>query len=199
MGETIILPPKSGSAFALSKGHAVMIICLDGEQVADMTAYNSRNLQECLSNKRTYDFEQSLRLTMGNTLYSNQGKPMLRIIKDTCGVHDFLLAPCCKDIGMEQVDNVNGQTECLNNLYTALQKYEIGNCAVPTAFNVFLNVEINPGYDLKIAPPAAEPGDHIILLAEMDLIIGITACASENANNNDCKPIAYQILEDPTA
>ena len=91
------IPPKSGTSLELASGNYLKVVCPQGEQVSDLLAYNLNNLEECISNGKTFDYEQSLRLSTGNSLYSNKSDRMLEIVEDTCGLHDFLLAPCCPE------------------------------------------------------------------------------------------------------
>jgi uncharacterized protein len=58
-----------------------------------------------------------------------------------------------------------------------------------------MNVEIDPAGRLSILPPRSEAGDTITLRAEMDLIVGLTACSAEMSNNYKFKPIGFEILE----
>lgn len=57
-----------------------------------------------------------------------------------------------------------------------------------------MNVEIDPNGTLRILPPRSRAGDSILLRAEMDLVIGLTACSAEMSNNYRFKPIGYEIL-----
>ncbi len=190
------IPPKSGTAFRIKKGQFLQVLCPDGQQVSDMTAHNGHDLQECLSNGKTFDYEQSLRLTTGHMLYSNMSNPMLKLERDTCGVHDFLLAPCCSAT-MEHFYDIKGKhPSCLDNLFMALREYEIERWSIPTAFNIFMNVEIDEELSIRVEPPKAVAGDYVIFKAYMDLIIGLTACSAADSNGNGFKSIQYRILED---
>lgn len=42
-------------------------------------------------------------------------------------------------------------------------------------------------------PPSSRPGDRIVLRAEMDLHVGLTACSAEKSNGGICKPIDFYI------
>ena len=44
-----------------------------------------------LSNGRTFDYEETVALTAGNMLWSNRSSPLLSIVRDDVGTHDFLL------------------------------------------------------------------------------------------------------------
>lgn len=197
MKETITIPPKSGTSFELREGQYLKVICPEGEQVADLVAYNRSNHREFLSNGKTFDYEQTLRLTKGNTLWSNDSRTMMELIEDTCGIHDFLLAPCCRKT-MEIFYDIKGNVPtCQDNLYKALRDFGIEKWSIPTAFNLFMNVPLDAGLNLKVCPPVAKKGDYVVFVAKMDLLIGMTACSAGSSNNFSFKPISYSITDNP--
>lgn len=195
MENRVNIPPKSGTAFELEKGQYLTVMCPEGEQVADLVAYNRKDHTEVLSNGKTFDYEQTLRLTTQNTLWSNQSRPMLEITEDTCGIHDFLLSPCCR-MTMKKFYNIEEEVPtCQDNLYNALRSHGIDRWSIPTAFNVFMNVPLDAELKLDVQPPVAKAGDYVLFLAKMDLLIGLTACSAGSSNNFRFKPIFYGISE----
>ena len=52
---------------------------------------------------------------------------------------------------------------------------------------------VAPDGALTIGPPLSRAGDYLDLHAEMDLIVGITACSAEMSNNYSFKPIDVEI------
>jgi uncharacterized protein YcgI (DUF1989 family) len=50
---------------------------------------------------------------------------------------------------------------------------------------------------IKVLPPRSQAGDHIVFLAEADLIIALTACSAPQSNNGAFKPIDFEIAELP--
>jgi uncharacterized protein len=82
---------------------------------------------------------------------------------------------------------------CFANLAEHLAPFGIAPDAIPTTFNIFMNVEIDAAGALKILPPRSKAGESILLRAEMDLIVGLTACSAEMSNNYRFKPIGYEI------
>jgi len=46
---------------------------------------------------------------------------------------------------------------------------------------------------LTVKPPLSEPGDTIVMRAEMDLIIGLTACSAFDSNGGSFRPIDYAV------
>ena len=197
MEKIITIPPRSGTSFELQQGQYLKVVCPEGEQVGDLVAFNSSDHHETLSNGKTFDYEQTLRLTEKNTLWSNMSRPMLEIISDSCGVHDFLLSPCCR-MTMKIFYGIDDKVPtCQDNLYRALREHGIGRWSIPTAFNVFMNVPLDADLKLDVRPPVARPGDHVLFLAKMDLLIGLTACSAGSSNNFSFKPISYCVTDHP--
>ena len=189
-----IIAPRSGTAFMLSRGQTLTITDPQGEQVADLLAYNADDVREVLSSGRTLDYASRIFLTTGDPLYSNRSQIMMTIVQDSVGRHDFLLTPCSKDTFRIIYEDTAPHRGCFGNLSAALAPYGIGEDDIPVAFNCFMNVAIdaNTG-ELTVRPPLSRAGDSIALRAEMDLVIGLTACSALQSNNGAFKPIAYEI------
>lgn len=189
------IAPRSGVAFALRAGQGLKVIDPRGEQVADLLAYSREDTREVISSGRTLDYASKLYLTTGDSLYSNRSRIMLRIVEDTVGRHDFLLTPCSADTFRIIYGDEHPHRGCFGNLAAALAPHGIEPDQIPTAFNVFMNVPVNPQTGaLTVEPPLSRAGDHILVVAEMDLIIGLTACSAPQSNNNAFKPIHYEIV-----
>ncbi len=188
------IAPQTGTSFKLKKGEYLKVVCPEGEQVADLVAYRDGEMTEFLSNGKTFDYEESLLLTTGNIIYSNKSKEMLEIVLDTCGRHDFLLAPCCENTFKKLYDNVAEHPSCRNNLYENLKQYGVEAHTIPTAFNIFMKVDVNKEGKLKVKRPSANAGDQIIFRAHMDMVIGLTACSAEKTNNGTLTSIDYELL-----
>ncbi|MFL6527537.1 MAG: DUF1989 domain-containing protein, partial [Chthoniobacterales bacterium] len=82
---------------------------------------------------------------------------------------------------------------CLENLVTALARFGIQADAIPTTLNIFMNVPVAADGSIQVLPPLSKAGDSIRLRAEMDLLVGLTACSAEMSNNYKFKPIGYEI------
>ena len=194
MSETIEIPPRSGTAFRLAKGDLLTVIDPRGEQVSDLLAYAADDVREVLSNGRTFDYEETIRIGEGNVLWSNRSNPMLRIERDTVGSHDFLLTPCSEDTFRRFYPDKPLHRGCFGNLAEALAPFGVEPDAIPVAFNVFMNVPVNPvDGSITVAPPRSKAGDYIALRAQMDCIIGLTACSAYDSNGGSFKPVHYRI------
>jgi uncharacterized protein YcgI (DUF1989 family) len=188
------IAPQSGVAFRLSAGKQLKIIDPQGQQVADLLCFNAHDTNEHLSSGRTLDYAGNIYLTTGDPLYSNRSNVMLDITADNVGRHDFLLAPCSAEMFRIIYGEHQPHRGCFGNLTAALRPYGIQPDAIPTAFNCFMNVALDPlSGALKVLPPLSKARDFIIFEARMDLIVGLTACAAGQSNNFTFKPIHYEI------
>jgi uncharacterized protein YcgI (DUF1989 family) len=191
------IPPRSGAAFLLKAGEVLRVIDPQGKQVSDLLAFNAQDVREVISNGRTFDYEETIRLTQGNVLWSNRSTPMLRISADSVGCHDFLLTPCSEATFRHFYPEHPVHRGCFGNLAEALTPYGIEPDQIPTAFNLFMNVPVDGGSGkLEVLPPPSKAGDHIELRAEMDLVIGLTACSAYASNGGSFKPIHYEIVSE---
>ena len=189
-----VIPPRSGAAFTLDRGQRLTVIDPQGEQVADLLAFNRDDLREVISSGRTLDYASRIYLTTGDPLYSNRSRVLLRIEEDTVGRHDFLLTPCSADTFRIIYGDEHPHRGCFGNLAAALAPYGVEPDSIPTAFNVFMNVPVDAETgEIRVLPPKSRAGDHVTFLAEEDLVIGLTACSALQSNNGSFKPIHYEV------
>jgi uncharacterized protein YcgI (DUF1989 family) len=192
----LVIPPRSGVAFELRRGQRLRVVDPEGEQVADLLAYNRDDIGEALSSGRSLDYAGSIFLGKGDPLYSNRSRVMLRIVEDSVGRHDFLLTPCSAEMFRIIYGDPQPHRGCFGNLAEALAPWGISADMIPTAFNVFMNVRVDgDSGKLRVDPPLSRAGDSIVFETEMDLVIGLTACAAGQSNNFRYKPIHYEILD----
>lgn len=187
------IPPQTGVAFQMRQGEILRVVDLKGEQVSDLMAFAPDGV-ETLSSGRSIDYAGTIRLTRGHVLYSNRSRPMFSITEDSVGVHDFLFAPCSPEMFVALYDFDSSHPSCFRNLADNLAKFGIDEDRIGTTFNIFMNAEMALSGELTVAPPVSTADDYIELRAEMDLIVGLTACSAELSNNWSFKPIGYQVL-----
>lgn len=195
MESVTIIAPQTGSAFVLKKGQVLTVIDPLGSQVSDMVLFNYHDKKEKLSSGKTMDFEESILLSTGNFLWSNRSHRMVEIIEDTNGRNDFLLAPCSPETFQIMYNNHEEHPSCLNNLMVNLKQFDIELDDIPTAFNVFMNVQFDAKGKISVLPPTSTSGDYVKFRAEMDLVVCLTACSAEDSNGGTFKPIHYSVSE----
>ena len=177
----------------LRRGQSIQISDVEGSQVADVVAFAADDLDDWMSSGRTFDYAGKILLTTGDVLWSQRSRKMLSIVADSVGRHDFLFAPCSREMFAMQYDRRDPGPNCLDNLSQALEPFGMAPSRIPTPFNAFMNVTIGPAGELGIEPPLSRAGDSIVFRAEMNLVVGISACSAPRCNAGSFGPIDFDI------
>ena len=190
------LTAQTGTGFLLRVGDRLTVTDPTGAQVSDFFAFSADDHGEWLSSGRTIDYANKVDFSTGDVLYSNRSRPMATITADTCGRHDFLLTPCSQQTFDLLYPELGGAAHpsCLQNLSWGLEQFGITGDQISTTFNIFMNVWTDTSGLLHIDPPTSVAGDHLVLRAEMDLHVGLTACSAEKSNGGVCKPIDFEVI-----
>ena len=178
-------------AIEVKKDQMITVIDLEGSQVVDFFAEVLGKPTEFLSTGVTIDCNESLRLNVGDIIYTNKYREMFEVISDDVGEHD-LLHPCCRP---EMYDffyhNGKGHPNCLDNINGALGDHR----PIITPVNLFMNTLINPDGSISVETPPSKAGDSITLKALMDVRLGVAACSvsESKCNGGKCSPIKIVI------
>ena len=191
----VTIPACTGGSVRIARGQLIRLVDLMGGQTGDLTAFRAGDPTEWMSNGRSFDYAGKIYLSTGDVLYSNRSNPMLTIVSDDVGRHDFLYTACSNEMYRIQYGTTDYHPNCLDNLARELADQGVLPHLVPTPFNVFMNVAVDPDGRLVISPPRSRPGDAICLRAEMDLAIGMSACAGGTCNGGAPGPIAYEVTD----
>jgi hypothetical protein len=69
---------------------------------------------------------------------------------------------------------------------------------VPSPLNLWMNIPFAPDGTQSWGEPLSKPGDYVVLRAEMDCIVAMSACPQDilPINGKACKPVEahYQVL-----
>lgn len=191
----LFIESKSGISFTVTKGQRFKVIDVEGEQIADLVAYNANDYNEMLDSIVTRDILQSVHIELNQAVYSNTYKPMLTLVGDTVGKHD-LVSPACRPEMYALLYNKYDVVEsCFTNLNNSFKEYGIPVPAQHHPFNIFMNTTVMENGEIAYHPALSKPGDYVELKAEMDLIIAISACPNEESAGNGyhCSSIMVEI------
>ena len=155
----------------------------------------SQDGSQRLSNGRTFDYGGKIYLSTGDVLWSDRSDPMLTIVSDQIGRHDFLYAPCSLEMYRIQYGATEYHPNCHDNLCAGLREVGVVPEPLPTAFNFFMNANVTAEGRLVFAPPLSRAGDSMVLRAEMDLAIALSACPASTCNGGaPPRPLAFELL-----
>jgi hypothetical protein len=194
------IPAKGYASFHVERGDRFAVIDPEGEQIADLIAFNAEDHAEKLSTEYTLTPGRAgrVRLSTGDSLYTQRGRPILTITADTCGVHDMLFPPCASWI-VEQRHGQSGEPGCRENLTRAVEPEGLGERDLPSTFNVFMKTTVTDQEYIDIRVPESEPGDRVEFRADEDAFVAISACPSEGkANGRNPTPLDLELPDGTT-
>lgn len=213
----IIIPPRQGICLPVKAGQFFRIISSEGPQVGDLNLWAEDNLNENFYSGKTRALHGS-HVSTGDRLWSNfpHLRPMATITADTLdwygidkyggSVHDVIGTRCDPYTNMLLSGN-NYDHCCHSNLTRALAKYknlEISEAEqyVHDVLNVFMCTGFTRDtgqYFMKASP--VRPGDYLEFFAEINLIVGLSACpggdcSSEHSSSEAiCHPLEIEIYK----
>jgi len=86
---------------------------------------------------------------------------------------------------------------CTDNLFAAMQGLGLTPPECPSPLNLFMNIPWTPNGKLSFDPPTTKPGDYVVLRAELDCIVAMSACPQDilpiNGNTGTTTEAHYQI------
>jgi len=186
----------AGAGLILRHGERLRIVDEGGGQTGDVVAYSVDGLQR-LSNGRTFDYGGRIHVSTGDLLWSDRSEPMLAIVADDAGRHDFLFAACSAEMYRIQYRHAGYHANCTDNLAAALRELGLQPDPLPTPLNLFMRVDVADDGRLVFGVPSSRPGDAIVLRAEMDLVVALSSCPAATCNGGaPARPLAYEILRD---
>jgi uncharacterized protein YcgI (DUF1989 family) len=68
---------------------------------------------------------------------------------------------------------------CRDNLHAALAELGVAIPATPSPLNLFMNIPWTVDGRLTWGEPLSTPGSHVVLRAELDLIVAFSACPQD--------------------
>lgn len=191
------LPARHGKAVRLARGQSLRIVNTHGHQVVDTWAFNADDLSECMSMEHVRAALGRVFLHTGDALVTNRRRPVLTLREDSSpGVHDTLIAAC--DIWRYRgLGCTSHHRNCTENLAEALDELGLQAPETPSPLNLWMNIPLDAAGRVQWLPPVARPGDHVLLRAEMDCVVVMSACPQDMIPVNGMQPVDahYACLE----
>ncbi len=190
------LPASNAWARVIPQGQALRIVDIEGQQAVDFLCYDARNPVERYNAADTMKYAGTVRLTKGHSLYSDMGRPLFRIIEDTCGSHDTIFG-CCSAQSNWVRYGVKGTPNCRDNFVKALRAFGLGRKDIVPNVNFFMDIPIEPDGRTEIKAGPSKAGDFVDLIAERDTLAVVSNCPQtlNAANNFRRKPIRLLIWQ----
>lgn len=186
----ITIPARRGKAAFVARGQSVRVINTHGQQVVDTWAFSRHDLSEFMSMEHSRTTLARIMPRVGQSMVTNRRRPILTLVEDTSGgIHDTLLAACDR-YRYELLGHEGHHDNCTDNLASALAELGLASAETPSPWNLFMNIPVGPDGGVGFEPPVSQPGDHLVLRAEMDCVVAFSACPQDMVpiNGVDCTP-----------
>jgi hypothetical protein len=192
--KSVVVPKNSGKSFVVKKGQTLRVA---GRTVVDFVAFNLHNLRERFDQARTKTNQVKIFISKGDQLFSKLNNPLLTIVEDTFkeGRHDLQKGMCSKKRfelvakGLAQRKFAEGEGlnpqrpedipdhGCWENLISALKGYDIPPEDIPSPFNIWQTMKIDPDTGAMLDTMIRPKTEALIdFRAEMDCLVAVSAC-----------------------
>lgn len=192
----IEVPAREGRGLEVAGGQRFRIIDVEGGQVADTFAFCADDVSEFHSAEHTRVHVNRLFPRPGEHFVTNRRRPIFLFEEDaTPGVHDMLCAACdpwrYEGLGVE-----GWHASCRENLELAMAELGQPRIEIPQPINLFMNIPVRPGGELGWEPAPTNAGGYVVLRAELDCYVVVSACPQDIVPINDKNPtpVAIELL-----
>jgi len=191
---THILEPGTGKAMEVMKGQVLRIEQVEGGQCADFNCFNLHDYKEFMHVGRTRTLH-GFNPGPGDFLWSAppRERAMMFILADTVRANDVVFPRCSANL-YESVYGFHKHTNCHDIQSEAQREYGLTPDDVHDSFNLFMNTVI-AGERGRIERQTSKAGDHVEMLALMDLLAVPNVCGADvmRTSNFSLKPLKVQI------
>jgi uncharacterized protein YcgI (DUF1989 family) len=192
-----VMQPGTGKAVELLAGRVLRIEQVEGLQCVDFNCFNLHDYKEfmhCGRTRTVHGFNPS----KGSFLWSAppRERALLYILEDTYGRNDVLF-PRCSAYVYESAYGFDAHTSCQDIQAEAQREYGLTPDDVHDSFNVFMCTEVTLDGRATITRQETKPGDHIDLLALVDVLAVPNVCGADvmRTSNFALKPIRLTVFE----
>ena len=213
----ITIAPRDAGCIEVPAGAFFRILSVEGPQVGDLNLWNAHDLSERFYSGKTRALHGT-HLSTGDRMWSSfpSMRPMTTVVDDTLdwygfdefggSVHDVIGTRCDPYTG-NLLSGDNYHYCCHSNLtralaaHSGLPLFEAENY-VHDVLNVFMCTGFTRDtgqYFMKASP--VRPGDYIEFFAEIDLLVGLSACPGGDCSTGQssdaalCYPLQIEVWD----
>lgn len=197
----IHIPAREGRGVKLAAGEYIRIIDLEGQQIGDTFAYDVNDVNEYHSAPHTRAVWSRLFPRIGEAFITNRRRPILTLVEDNSpGIHDMKIAAC--DLPRYTADPPYGlgvegwHASCQENCEKVMADFGFPNIVVPQSINLFMDTPALEDGRIAWLEATTKPGDNVVLRAEMECYLVVSACPQDILviNATQPSPMAIDVL-----
>jgi uncharacterized protein YcgI (DUF1989 family) len=189
--------PGTGAGVAVRRGEVLRVEQVVGEQGVDVELFALRDRRLRLDAGRTRSLEGA-RPRLGTTLWSAPPDELAlaTIVADTAPGHD-LLYPACSDREYELATGCRGHASCRSIELAVARTWGLDERDLHDPLNLWLAAGVRDDGALWWRHTRTAPGDHVELLAHVDLLAIVNPCANDifGLYRFDVRPVGVAIRQ----
>ncbi|MDB5586045.1 MAG: urea carboxylase-associated protein [Devosia sp.] len=190
-----LIPAEKPWSGIVRKGQTIRIIDSEGQQAVDTLFYKADDFSERYSGQDTLRVQGNAYVGIGTKIMSNEGNVMLTVTADSCGRHDTSAGACsCESNTVRFGHDTKYLHACRDNFVLEVTKHGMSKRDIVPNINFFMNVPIQPSGQMTIVDGLSAPGDHVELVAEMDVLCVISNCPQVNNPCNGFNPTPIRVV-----
>jgi uncharacterized protein len=181
-------------------GETLSIVDTHGNQAVDCLLYRAENTAERYSAPDTIVRQRSIFLTTGSVLLSNEGNPLMTVVRDDVGRHDTVGGACSKESNtLRYGHHTRHQHACVENFLREGARWGLTKRDLVSNVNWYMNVPIEQDGTLGIVDGLSAPGLTVALRAEVDVLVLVSNCPQVNNPCNGFSPTPVRMRIDGAA
>ncbi|KAK7864627.1 hypothetical protein R5R35_012403 [Gryllus longicercus] len=211
--EELRVPKKSARTWTMQRGDLCRITVVEGSQVGDVNFWNLHNTKEKFYSGKTRQLH-SAHLTVYDRLWSSLPylRPMATVVGDSlkaygidedgASVHD-VIGTRCDNYTTKLITGKESEDSCHTYLTKAVEKLGLQEEDVHDVWNIFMCTGFSRDthqYFTKASP--ARKGDYIEFIADMDLLVALSACphgdvsiaVGQEIPDSICHPLQVEVF-----
>ena len=187
--------PLAPWSTVLRAGQVLTIVDVDGNQAVDFLVYDAADTARAYSAQATLQGQDSVYLSAGSVLRSNEHDPLLTVVGTDVERHDTLGGACSKESNtLRYGHHTWAQHGCADNFLAELSTYGMGKRDQVSNVNWFMNVPVDPDGALGIVDGISAPGLSVSLRAERDVLVVVSNCPQVNNPCNGFDPSRAEMV-----
>ncbi|MBV8667465.1 MAG: urea carboxylase-associated family protein [Burkholderiaceae bacterium] len=176
-----LIPGGGHWSYRVRRGTTLRFIDLEGGANASVLLYRADERHERLNIPDTLKAQHTAHLSTGHVLYSDMGRVLAAVSKDTVGWHDPLCglsnaAGLLRRYGQRRYQehrnamHRNGK----DNMLIELGKWGLGLRDLVPCVNLFSKVVVDQAGNFSFASGNSQPHSHVELRCEMDVLVAVS-------------------------
>jgi uncharacterized protein len=188
------------------RGQALRVTDVEGGASVAALFYNAADPLERYNMADTLKAQYTARLTTGYVLYSDMGRILMSVTRDSCGWHDTITGTMSAGLSERRYGKGDYQElrnefhrNTRDNFLIELGKYGLGKRDIVANVNLFTKVTADAEGKLAWVPGNSQAGAFVDLRAEMDVLVVLsnTPHPLDPAPRYAPKPVALTVFRAP--